>query len=29
MPQRVKLKMAVGPGDNAEPVITIMFPDED
>lgn len=29
MPQRVKLKMTVGPGDNAEPVITIMFPDED
>jgi len=25
----VKLKMTVGPGDNAEPVITIMFPDED
>lgn len=29
MPQRVKLKMSIGPGDGTEPVITIMFPDED
>ena len=25
----VRLKSVVGPGDNAEPVITIMLPDED
>lgn len=28
-PQRVKLKMTIGPGDNGEPVITIMQPSED
>lgn len=28
-PQRVSLAMEVGPGDNGEPVMTIMMPDED
>jgi Family of unknown function (DUF6573) len=28
-PQPVKLKAICGPGDSAEPVITIMLPDED
>ena len=28
-PRRTTLKMVCGPGDNAEPVITIMLPDED
>lgn len=28
-PRRVSLAMQVGPGDNAEPVITIMQPNED
>lgn len=28
-PDTVKLKALVGPGDEAEPVITIMFPEED
>lgn len=27
--QRVTLKSICGPGDNAEPVITVMFPEED
>jgi hypothetical protein len=25
----ITLKAACGPGDNREPVITVMFPDED
>lgn len=29
MPARVRLAMVIGPGDNGEPVITIMMPDED
>lgn len=28
-PQTVTLKSVCGPGDNAEPVITVMLPDED
>lgn len=28
-PRRAVLAMHIGPGDNAEPVITIMMPDED
>jgi len=28
-PQPMRLKMVVGPGDDLEPVITIMLPDED
>lgn len=28
-PQKVVLKMHIGPGDTSEPVITIMLPDED
>ena len=28
-PRRTQLKLVCGPGDNAEPVITIMLPDED
>jgi hypothetical protein len=28
-PKPVKLKLVSGPGDDAEPVITIMMPDED
>lgn len=28
-PSRVRLKSICGPGDDAEPVLTIMFPDED
>lgn len=28
-PELVRLKVHCGPGDNPEPVITIMFPDED
>ena len=28
-PRRVQLKALCGPGDKAEPVITIMMPDED
>lgn len=28
-PQPVKLKSLCGPGDNAEPVITVLLPDED
>ena len=28
-PLRADLKIHVGPGDDAEPVLTIMFPDED
>lgn len=27
--QEMKLKSVVGPGDNMEPVITVMFPEED
>ena len=29
LPPLVRLKAQCGPGDNAEPVITVMFPDED
>ncbi len=28
-PRRVTLKLVIGPGDDAEPVVTIMMPDED
>lgn len=28
-PEEITLKSVCGPGDDAEPVITIMFPDED
>ncbi len=28
-PQRVTLKLIVGPGDHGEPVITVLLPDED
>jgi len=28
-PRMTRLKLVAGPGDNAEPVITIMLPDED
>jgi hypothetical protein len=27
--KRITLKAICGPGDNREPVITVMFPDED
>ena len=28
-PTRTRLKVVCGPGDDAEPVLTIMFPEED
>ena len=28
-PENVKLKSVIGPGDNREPVITVMFPNQD
>jgi hypothetical protein len=28
-PQLVTLRAACGPGDNGEPVVTVMMPDED
>jgi hypothetical protein len=29
VPPLVRLKAVCGPGDNAEPVVTVMMPDED